>query len=554
MLGSYTTSHSQDYAPVPVTISTEKVKAADGTVCYSHIVRERQTLYSISKAYNVALEDIYKYNPKLEETGLKKNVIILIPIVEAPKQETVVIEENVRKEESIVTEPIKENTIIEEKETVKEPVREPIIHVRKWTEDLDAIAEKYGVTVEALMKANDLKTRKLKRRQKLIIPVIEEVAQEDTVKQTVTPKEDSVQVTPTPQPEEEKRPIFLFPKSKVKVSMLLPLTNAEGQPSKIGMNFYCGALMAVRDLGLEGINTELTVHDITAAGISADMVKGSDVVIGPISTGDISRLLAYSGDRQIISPLDMRAEALVGGHPNLTQTRTPTRYQYIDLVNWVAEDMAPQDSVILISEKSGKTNRIASQMRASLDSTGIKYSTFSYSILEGRDVTEPLTALTSQQGTTRVLVASDSEAFVNDVVRNINLLIYNNIPLVIYAPGKTRSFETIEVDHFHKSTMHLSIADYIDYNDAKVKEFIKKYRALYNAEPDSFAFQGYDVASYFIALCQKYGNDWSEMLEKSDKEMLQGTFRFVREGEGGYINTATRRIVFESGYSVSKVR
>ena len=554
MLGSYATSHSQDYAPVPVTISTEKVKAADGTVCYSHIVRERQTLYSISKAYNVALEDIYKYNPKLEETGLKKNVIILIPIAEAPKQKTVVIEETVRKEESIVTEPIKENTIIEEKETIKEPVREPIIHVRKWTEDLDAIAEKYGVTVEALMKANDLKTRKLKRRQKLIIPVIEEVTQEDTVKQTVTPKVDSVQVTPTPQPEEEKKPIFLFPKSKVKVSMLLPLTNAEGQPSKIGMNFYCGALMAVRDLGLEGINTELTVHDITAAGISADMVKGSDVVIGPISTGDISRLLAYSGDRQIISPLDMRAETLVGGHPNLTQTRTPTRYQYIDLVNWVAEDMAPQDSVILISEKSGKINRIASQMRASLDSTGIKYSTFSYSILEGRDVTEPLTALTSQQGTTRVLVASDSEAFVNDVVRNINLLIYNNIPLVIYAPGKTRSFETIEVDHFHKSTMHLSIADYIDYNDAKVKEFIKKYRALYNAEPDSFAFQGYDVTSYFIALCQKYGNDWPEMLEKSDKEMLQGTFRFVKEGEGGYINTATRRIVFESGYSVSKVR
>ena len=32
MLGSYATSHSQDYAPVPVTISTEKVKAADVTV------------------------------------------------------------------------------------------------------------------------------------------------------------------------------------------------------------------------------------------------------------------------------------------------------------------------------------------------------------------------------------------------------------------------------------------------------------------------------------------------------------------------------------------
>lgn len=543
MLGSYATSHSQDYAPVPVTISTEKVKAADGTFCYSHIVRERQTLYSISKAYNVALEDIYKYNPKLEETGLKKNEIILIPIIKVQKPEIVATEVNIPKEDTVKTEPVK-----------NEVVNEPIIHVRKWTEDLDVIAEKYGVTVEALMKANDLKTRKLKRRQKLIIPTIEEVIVEETVEQVITPKEDSVETTPAPKPEEEKKPIFLFPKSKVKASLLLPLTNAEGQPSKIGMNFYCGALLAARDLGEEGINTELTVHDITAAGISADIVKGSDVVIGPISTGDISRLLAEVGNIPIVSPLDMRAENLVSGNPNLTQTRTPTRYQYIDLVEWVAEDMAPQDSVILISEKNGRINEISNQMKASLDSTGIKYRTFSYSILEGRDITEPLTALTTLEGTTRVLIASDSEAFVNDVVRNINLLIYNNIPLVIYAPGKTRGFETIEVDHFHKALMHLSIADYVDYNDTKVKEFIKKYRALYDAEPDSFAFQGYDVTTYFISMCQKYGNDWPEMLEKSEREMMQGTFRFVKEGEGGYINTATRRIIFENGYTVSKVR
>ena len=552
-LGLYIPTYSQEYAPVPVTISTEKVKAADGTVCYSHIVRERQTLYSISKAYNVTIEDIYKYNPRLEESGLKKNVIILVPMAETPQQETVTQEVVLPEEKTAITGPIKEEVTVTAGQP-KETIREPIIHVRKWTEDLDAIAEKYGVTVEALMKANGLKTRKLKRRQKLIIPVIEEIQPEDVPEPVAEPQKDSIQITATPQKEEEKKPRFLFPKSKVKASMLLPLTTAEGNPSKIGMNFYCGALLAVRDLGDGGINTELTVHDITAAGISGDMVKGSDVVIGPISTGDISRLIAEAGNIKIVSPLDMRAETLVSSNPNLTQTRTPTKYQYIDLVNWVAEDMSPQDSIILISETGGRINDIAIQMKAALDSAGIGYNTFSYNILEGRDITEPLTALTTMEGTTRVLIASDSEAFVNDVVRNINLLIYNNIPLVIYAPGKTRSFETIEVDHFHKAYMHLSIADYIDYNSPEVKEFIKKYRALYNTEPDSFAFQGYDVTSYFISLCQKYGNDWPEMLETSGKEMLQGTFRFVKDGEGGYINTATRRIVFENGYSVSKIR
>ena len=73
---------AQAYAPVQVTISKEKVKI-DGKICYSHIVLEKQTLYSISKAYNVSIDDIYRFNPTLKETGLKKNGIILIPSQEA---------------------------------------------------------------------------------------------------------------------------------------------------------------------------------------------------------------------------------------------------------------------------------------------------------------------------------------------------------------------------------------------------------------------------------------------------------------------------------------
>ena len=64
-------AYAQEYENTPVTISSEKVKV-DGKVCYSHIVLERQTLFSISKAYNVSLEDIYKYNPSVKENGLKK--------------------------------------------------------------------------------------------------------------------------------------------------------------------------------------------------------------------------------------------------------------------------------------------------------------------------------------------------------------------------------------------------------------------------------------------------------------------------------------------------
>ena len=79
-------AYAQEYANTPVSISKEKVRI-NGQVCYSHVVLERQTLFSISKAYNVSIDEIYRFNPTIKETGLVKNSIIIIPVAE---EETVV--------------------------------------------------------------------------------------------------------------------------------------------------------------------------------------------------------------------------------------------------------------------------------------------------------------------------------------------------------------------------------------------------------------------------------------------------------------------------------
>ena len=84
--------YAQEYESTPVTISKEKLKI-NGQVCYSHIVLEKQTLFSISKAYNVTIEDIYKYNPSVKEKGLQKNSILIIPMVENPDETSLQAEE-----------------------------------------------------------------------------------------------------------------------------------------------------------------------------------------------------------------------------------------------------------------------------------------------------------------------------------------------------------------------------------------------------------------------------------------------------------------------------
>ena len=160
----------------------------------------------------------------------------------------------------------------------------------------------------------------------------------------------------------------------------------------------------------------------------------------------------------------------------------------------------------------------------------------------------------TESGTNRVYIASDSEAFVNDVVRNLNLMIYMKYEVVLYAPSRIRNYETIEVENFHNASLHVSAGYYIDYDDPRVQEFLLRYRALYKAEPTQFAFQGYDLAKYFMGLISKYGNRWTEKIEKSDASMLQSTFKFRRDENGGFINTGVRRIIYEDEWVVSRKR
>ena len=573
-MGSAVAALGQEYQNTPVTISKDKVRH-NGEVCYSHIVKERQTLYSISKAYNVSIEDIYKYNPSVKENGLKINTILIIPIageaaqakadaaVEMAAEPVVEAVSKTEEAQTPVAETVSEPEVKPEVkvEPATEPEDEDIVikrktHTVKWFEDLDTIAEKYGVTVEALMEINGLTGRKLTKRQKLIIPTEEEAAQaqaddnglEDG--KTLQDTSDTTAVTDTLMlPEMPSKKI-------VDLSLMLPFnaSSAKGSSSN-NIDFYSGVLLAIYEMSQNGVSTSLDTYDIADGKIKTDLdsLKNENVVIGPVSTGDLTRLFNTAPeDKMVVSPLDQRAEKLVYEHSNMIQAPTPYSVIYTDLMAWMKEDLQEGDRAIVVTEKGARATEAVQAMMAAVDSSKIEYKALSYSILEGRDVPESLAWLMTEDETAsnRVFIASESEAFVNDVVRNLNVMIHKKYKVVLYAPGRIRNFETIEVDNFHNSNLHVSLGYYIDYDDAKVKEFLLKYRALYNSEPTQFSFQGYDLAKYFIGLCSKYGENWTQKLESSDSKMLQSVFRFRKTEAGGYINTGVHRLVYGEGYQI----
>lgn len=540
---------SQEYIPTPVTISTEKIKV-DGKVCYSHVVLERQTEYSICKAYGVTQEDLYKYNPGLKENGLKKNSIIIIPSQE-------VAAEKVEKAEKVErTEKVEKTEKATKPEKSTQKLRK---HVVKWYETLEDIAQKYGVTVESIIELNNIQDPSAITRMKILIPnsgpaeaekseVIESKPEVQTSKDStavIGSVTDTLAPASTDTLTVKDTVIVKEPKTSVNFALLLPMA-ATGTTSKLNyMDFYTGVLFALYNSSNAGIKTDIKVFDTANDAVpDSTFFDGCDFVIGPVYNKEFKNIMSHvPAELPVISPLDHRTTALTDEYPNMIQAPTNRIYQYRDLVKWLASDVQPTDTVLYISETNARDTVAIREMKEILKSSGLRYNEFSYTILQGRSISSALLSRMTRTGNNRVIIESESEAWVNDLVRNLTIL-SKNAKIILYSPSKIRSFESIDAENLYTNSLHVCLSYNIDYERPEVKNFLLKYRAIFHTEPTLFAFQGYDIATYFINLVNQYGYDWREKLEETPMRGLQATFDFHKKANNSAVNEGVRRIEY----------
>jgi LysM repeat protein/ABC-type branched-subunit amino acid transport system substrate-binding protein len=515
---------AQEYVPTPVTVSKEKVKL-NGKVYLSHVVLERQTLYGISKAYGVTEEDLYEANPSLRETGLQKNAIILVPFREQAA--------------SVQDAPQDEKGYTE--------------HTVKWYEDIEDIARKYNISVKELMDYNGLKSRKLSSRQVLKIPVkhvafTEEPQKEEIAGQAgndvpVVPEETVIpsEVEESPAPVVEDNLSFT-PKQDVEFSLVLPL-KASGNVSELNMDFYSGALMAVKDLEAEGLKIKMNVFDLMAGMPNMDILTRGDFVLGPVASRDMEAVLQrVDGKVTVVSPLDQKTASLAQNYTNFILAPTSIENQWEDLAEWIGDDLDDDDRIVFVTEKGASNVSASVALRSALARRDTPYQILSYAIVEGTSIPGTLEGMLTKGGENRILVASESEAFVGDVVRNIGIMMGKGYDVVMYAPSKVRTFETIEGSDYHAARLHISSSYFVDYSNPKVDAFVKAYRALFKTEPSQFAFQGYDTTRYFIERCTK---------GVRQAHGLHTDFSLEFDANGNAANKAVRRIVYNKDFTTT---
>lgn len=167
-----------------------KVRTKDGVI---HTVAEKQTLYSIARQYNVSVEQLKDWNNLGE-----KNIQLGMKLV------------------------IKTNSEIPvaPKEDVLPKVEKDIVHVVSEKETLYAIAKQYQVSVNDLIKWNNLTSSGLKAGQKLSIrknAAIEIKADPEEVKSV---KAESISVKPVQTVPEKIEPVTADEKNEAGFALL----------------------------------------------------------------------------------------------------------------------------------------------------------------------------------------------------------------------------------------------------------------------------------------------------------------------------------------------
>jgi len=555
-----------------ITVSTEKVNV-NGEVMYVHKVKAKETLYSIAKAYNVTIDDIVRKNEVLK-AGLKEGSIIYIPSKGTAVASTPLLAvEEVNKPAQEIKQPLpaeKTEQAVQEnqnwelsKENIKRYSKKK--HTVKWYETLEDIAAKYKVSQEDIVAFNNLKSYQVTKKQVLYIP------NADFIALIASKKEQEPAITSEDIPDEkdavktDEQPVeyadWSFSKEN-ELTYILPLAlNDTLGPNSNFMDFYAGSLLAINKFKKNGLEYKVNIIDQLQFSsvdeiVASGKLDGKRFIIGPVRFSDIKKTLELTAGKSIvISPMDQLAENLLEGHPALFQIPPTNKAQQESILKLFANKCTANSNPVIIYEKGTRDTLLIRMAIDTLSARGIECTTFSYGLLEGREILGSMLAQMKPECNNLVFVPSNSEAFVSDVVRNLNLIHTNPLEenrrnITLFGLPKWRNFEGIEVDYFHRMNLHLSLPYFVDYNTEEVKDFLMKYRALFNNEPTPFAFQGYDIT---LATYGFEGNN--NATSGASGSFLQLNFNFKRTSEGnGLSNTGTTDIAYNPDYTITVIK
>ena len=550
-----------------IPIKDQQIQEANEDESYIyHVVKRRETLFGLSRKYQISVEDIIAANPEVEQ-GLKANQVVLIP--------------KKRVESLGDASPAESERFI--------------YHEVKPREGFFAITRRYNVTEEVIRRFNkDLVQDGIKLGTILRIPR----NPNDTVYIPEPIPFDRLGLIPEVVEEKYIPSVvcdtFVYNRwrDKFNIALILPFTHSVGEAPSVDdfgditqggsnqpqgdarithhtanfLDFYQGALIAIDSLKQEGMSINLNVYNTakdsrTAKALTMEQgVRDAHLIIGPAYQECIEPIAEFALDNRIpmVSPLSQN-KLLLERNPYLFQANPSLISQLEEFAKQI-EICTSHNIVILYEDDSTAINlvnsfkpfldqRIASCRAASaLHYKEVRYRPGS----AAHQVQEIISHSLSLEKENLLIVPSNSEAFVSDLLGNLHTLsTIHKYPIAVYGLPRWQRFRNVQIEYYYQLQITLFTPYFTNYKTPQVKSFLTKYRDAFRAEPTQYSFQGYDVVYYFLSAMKSYGIDFQYCLPNHNVNLLQSKYQFKKENSfSGYENRAIHQIQYTKDFDI----
>lgn len=351
------------------------------------------------------------------------------------------------------------------------------------------------------------------------------------------------------------------------------------------LQYYQGFMMAAEKLEKEGLKLNLTVIDVTDNVSSAHQAlaqiegKDFDMIVGPFFAKSFEVIEEYAKDKGIImvNPLSTRS-SVVMGNPNVVKVK-PGDTGLILTLSSLVKNYYRDSNVFLVSRENVEDSLFMVKLQHHLDlaiNQEVKVSNDEFlqfarnesQRLEMGEKMMPTINVEGQEYSTNDLKNSEVDGVIihNAIkrfkstgeviphlsgVRNNLIIAYGDdnvfatqslnglkkvadqYPITIVGATDWAKFEKLLVESLLQMNAIYVSDFFVDYESAEVKLFIQRFRSRYAWEPQKYAYEGYDVAMYFLSALMRYGDATMECLQCYNTPMLHTRYRFFK----GYQNS-----------------
>lgn len=492
------------------TVEVQEVKSTSSVS--THVVKTGETLYSLSKKYNLSIDELKALNPKLEE-GLNIGDTLII------KQESQIK----------VTNNLENN-----------------FYTVKPKETLFSLTKQFSVSEEELVRLNPELKLGVKEGMVLKLPTTL------TIKDSLAASKPKANLLATVDFNTKKELVLLLPFNLGKMQADSTKTFKDYIKERDGKNllnvaidFYSGALVAIDSAKTLGLPVKIKILDVESSKNSSNIAQiisrndfsGVDVVIGPFYNTHAESTAQYLSkfNTPVISPLSKEMSKPIANLFNAV----PSQLQLNEaLMNYL---YSKEGNIVAIVSQKKNASREYLQKNHPL----VKFPTADE---KGAINLEAIRAELVKGKKNFVILDSEKAGQVMTVTSNLMKLKNEfDIQLVVFEVYDTLDYEEIKMQNLTElQLLYPSVT-----KEPKTIEELFAYKKLTEANklnPNYYVTKGFDVTfDTLLRICQS--EKFEETAQKFATDGVENGFNYVNEN-GVWVNKAIYMQYYDTDYTI----